>query len=76
MYPCSSQINSTLSVWLHHISDITFHKIYKYNWSHKICIENGGEGDKLQMCLTNQQLGQKRCHYLHLHLAGDVYYWR
>jgi hypothetical protein len=44
MYPCSSKINSTLSVWLQRISDITLCKIYKYNWSHKICIENGGGG--------------------------------
>ena len=26
--------------------------------------------------LLNQQIGEKRRHYCHLHLAGEVHYWR
>jgi len=31
---------------------------------------------KLTNALLNQQIGEKRRHYSHLHLAGQVRYWR
>jgi len=31
---------------------------------------------KLTYAPLNQQIGEKRCHYSHLHLAGEVRYWR
>jgi len=31
---------------------------------------------KLTDALLNQQIGEKRRHYSHLHLARDVRYWR
>jgi len=31
---------------------------------------------KLADALLNQQIGEKRRHYCHIHLAGQVRYWR